>query len=52
MAIRKSIAKGFSNAAKALEQDRSKEKLGNAITVGRIMLANMIMPKTIKYPTK
>jgi len=52
MSIRKSIATGLNKAAKALEQDRSKEKIGNAITVGRVMLANMIMPKQAKYPTK
>ena len=52
MSIRKSIATGLNKAAKALEQDRSKEKIGNAITVGRVMLANMIMPKITKYPTK
>ena len=52
MSIRKSVATGLNKAAKALEQDRSKEKLGAAITVGRVMLANMIMPKSTKYPTK
>jgi len=52
MSIRKSVASGLNKAAKALEQDRSKEKIGKAITVGRVMLANMIMPKQAKYPTK
>jgi hypothetical protein len=44
MSIRKSIAKQFINAAKALENDKSKEKVGALITVGRIKLANAIMP--------
>ncbi len=44
MSIRKLIAKQFINAAKALENDKSKEKVGALITVGRIKLANAIMP--------
>jgi len=52
MAIRKNIAKGLSNAAKALEEDRTKEKLGKTIIAVRIGLAQAIMPKVTKYPTK
>jgi len=52
MAIRKNIAKGLSNAAKALEEDRTKEKLGKTIIAVRIGLAQVIMPKVTKYPTK
>jgi hypothetical protein len=44
MSIRKSLAAQLSNAAKALEQDKSKENLKALITVGRIKLANAIMP--------
>ncbi len=44
MSIRKNLAKQFSNAAKALENDKSKENLKAMITVGRIKLANVIMP--------
>ena len=44
MSIRKSLAKQFINAAKALENDTSKEKVKAMITVGRIKLANAIMP--------
>jgi hypothetical protein len=45
MAIRKKLAQQFANAAKALEKDQSKEKLGMAIMAARIGLANAIMPK-------
>jgi hypothetical protein len=44
MSIRKSIANQFINAAKALENDKSKENIKAMITVGRIKLANAIMP--------
>jgi hypothetical protein len=45
MAIRKGIAQQLNNAAKALDNDKSKEKIGALITIGRIKLANAIMPK-------
>jgi len=45
MAIRKNIAKQLNNAAKALESDKSKEKLGATIFAVRVGLANAIMPK-------
>jgi len=45
VAIRKNIAQQFANAAKALEKDQSKEKLGMAIISARIGIANAIMPK-------
>ncbi len=45
MAIRKNIAKQFINAAKALENDKSKEKLGATIFAVRVGIANAIMPK-------
>jgi hypothetical protein len=44
MGIRTSVATQFINAAKALENDNSKEKLQALINVGRIKLANAIMP--------
>lgn len=52
MSIRKSIATGLNKAAKALEEDRTKEKLGKTIIAARIGLAQAIMPKITKYPTK
>jgi len=52
MSIRKSIATGLNKAAKALEEDRTKEKLGKTIIAVRIGLAQAIMPKITKYPTK
>ena len=45
MAIRKNIAKQLTNAAKALESDKSKEKIGATIFAVRVGLANAIMPK-------
>ena len=45
MAIRKNIAKQLTNAAKALESDKSKEKLGATIFAVRVGIANAIMPK-------
>jgi hypothetical protein len=45
MAIRKNLAKQFINAAKALENDKSKEKIGATIFAVRVGLANAIMPK-------
>jgi hypothetical protein len=45
MAIRKAIAAQLSNAAKALEEDASKEQAGRLIQGMRISLANAIMPK-------
>jgi hypothetical protein len=45
MAIRKNIAKQLTNAAKALESDKSKEKIGETIFAVRVGLANAIMPK-------
>ena len=50
VAIRKNLAQQFANAAKALEKDQSKEKLGMAIMAARIGLANAIMPKI--HPVK
>ena len=44
MAIRKAIATQFSNAAKALEKDQTKEQAGKLINGIRISLANVIMP--------
>jgi hypothetical protein len=44
MAIRKAIAAQLSNAAKALENDTSKEHAGKLINGIRISLANVIMP--------
>ena len=44
MAIRKSIAAQFVKAAKALENDTSKEQAGRLINGIRIGLANVIMP--------
>ena len=45
MSIRKSVAKQFINAAKALENDKSKEKIGATIFAVRVGIANAIMPK-------
>lgn len=45
MAIRKSLASFFSATATKLEQDQTKEKVGETITAVRIALANAIMPK-------
>jgi hypothetical protein len=45
MGIRKFIAAQLSNAAKALEEDASKEQVGRLIKGIRIDLANAIMPK-------
>jgi hypothetical protein len=50
MAIRKTLAQQFSKAAKALENDKSKERLGAAVIVARVALANTIMPKKFNYP--
>jgi hypothetical protein len=44
MGIRKGIAQQLNNAAKALDNDKSKEKISALITIGRIKLANAIMP--------
>ena len=44
MAIRKAIATQFSKAARALENDTSKEQAGKLINGIRISLANVIMP--------
>ena len=44
MAIRKAIAAQFSNAAKALEKDQTKEQAGRLILALRIGIANVIMP--------
>ena len=44
MAIRKAIATQFSNAARALEKDQSKEQAGRLILALRIGMANVIMP--------
>ena len=44
MAIRKSIAAQFSKAAKALENDTSKEQAGSLILALRVGIANVIMP--------
>lgn len=51
MSIRKNLSKQLLNAAKALENDKSKEKVKALITVGRIKLANAIMPNIppVKY---
>jgi hypothetical protein len=45
MGMRKSIAQQLTNAAKALESDKSKEKIGATIFAVRVGLANAIMPK-------
>jgi hypothetical protein len=45
MGMRKSIAQQLNNAAKALESDKSKEKIGATIFAVRVGLANAIMPK-------
>jgi hypothetical protein len=50
MGIRKQLSKQLNNAAKALDNDKSKEKIGAMITVNRIKLANAIMPKI--HPVK
>ena len=47
MSIRKSVANGLNKAAKALEEDRTKEKLGKTITAVRIGLAQAIIPKSV-----
>jgi len=52
MAVRKTIAQQLSKAAKALENDKSKEKLGAAMFTARVALANAIMPKQFNMPTK
>jgi hypothetical protein len=52
MAIRKLIAKQLNNAAKSLEKDQTKEKLGQAVFTARVALANTIMPKKFNYPTR
>ncbi len=52
MAVRKTIAQQLSKAAKALENDKSKEKLGVAMFTARVALANAIMPKQFNMPTK
>ena len=44
MAIRKAIAAQLAKAAKALENDTSKEQAGKLINGIRISLANVIMP--------
>jgi len=44
MAIRKTIAAQLAKAAKALENDTSKEQAGKLINGIRINLANVIMP--------
>ena len=51
MAVRKTIAQQLSKAAKALENDKSKEKLGAAMFTARVALANAIMPKQFNMPT-
>jgi hypothetical protein len=45
MGIRTSVAKQFINAAKVLENDKSKENIGKTIFAVRVGLANAIMPK-------
>ena len=45
MGIRKNLAKTLINAAKAVEKDQTKEKVGNTIFAARVGLANLIMPK-------
>ena len=45
MAIRKAIATQFSKAAKALENDTSKETITTTIYALRVGIANVIMPK-------
>ena len=52
MAVRKFIAQQLNNAAKSLEKDQSKEKIGQAVFAARVALANTIMPKKFNYPTK
>ena len=46
MSIRKFLSNQLSKAAKALEEDRSKEKIETLILVGRTKLATKIMPKS------
>jgi hypothetical protein len=45
MGIRKFIAAQLSNAAKALENDTSKETITTTIYALRVGIANVIMPK-------
>lgn len=45
MAIRKNLAKTLINAAKAVESNQTKEKLGETIFAARVGIANLIMPK-------
>ena len=52
MAVRKAIAAQLANAAKALENDKSKENIGKAVFTARVVLANAIMPKQFNMPTK
>lgn len=51
MAVRKTLAQQLSKAAKALENDKSKEKLGAAMFAARVAVANAIMPKQFNMPT-
>ena len=52
MAIRKTIAQQLNKAAKAIENDKSKEQIGVALFTARVALANAIMPKQFNMPTK
>lgn len=45
MGIRKNLAKQLTNAAKALESDKSKENISKTIFAARVGIANAIMPK-------
>lgn len=45
MGIRKKLAQSLLNAAKAVEKDQTKEKVGETIFAVRVGIANAIMPK-------
>ena len=46
MGVRRYLADQLIKAAKALKEDQSKEKIEALVSVGRIKLANKIMPKS------
>jgi hypothetical protein len=46
MGIRKSLSQVLFNAAKALQEDKSKERVKDLVTVSRVKLATAIMPKS------
>lgn len=52
MAVRKFLANQLTNAAKAVESDRTKERIGAAVFTTRVAIANALMPKQVKAPVK